>query len=295
MVSYSGKWTPRSTIGDGKWLGGLAHGDIDPRIDGAELYAGSQRGNIFQVVAYPHGAIDNRLIAHIEGREIHTLIAGERELNVFTRPGGLYRLTPTGKDGRFLTQKIEDLPGRVRDAVRLNTGEIATVGRAGKLKLLRLTAKGAKWTTIYRGGMGKGRVTLRPGRQTVLYTTHDDGRVLRHERTDDGDGWKSETIYLGPQGPRGLAAGRFDQDPAVETVAVFGYSGKLQMLSRRPGEGWKVRTIFRDIDKGHWLAVAEVEGRNATDEIIASGFGGRIVLLSRPPGYGLAAPTDDHG
>jgi len=37
---------PRSPCrcGDGKWLGGLCHGDVDPRIAGAELYTGGQNG-----------------------------------------------------------------------------------------------------------------------------------------------------------------------------------------------------------------------------------------------------------
>ena len=79
--------------------------------------------------------------------------------------------------------------------------------------------------------MGMGRIAFAKERPNVLYTTHDDGRILRHERGDAG--WKTATIYLGPEGPRGIAAGRFDADPAVETVAVFGYSGKVQLLSRR--------------------------------------------------------------
>ena len=107
----------------------------------------------------------------------------------------------------------------------------------------------------------------------------------RHERL--GDCWESEVVYLGPQGPRGIAAGRFHADPEVETVAVFGYSAKVELLSRRTGGTWEVETLFVDRDKGHWLCTAELDGRNATDELLASGYGGRIVLLSRPPGYGL--------
>ncbi|MHC4957438.1 MAG: ABC transporter substrate-binding protein [Planctomycetota bacterium] len=302
MVSYSGKWTPIDTVNDGKWLGGLAHGDIDPRIDGAELYTGSQRGNIYQVVAHPHRAIDNRLIAHLPGLEIHTILAGEldprnetRELLVFTRPGALYRLTPTGAHGRFEIAKIADVPDRVRDAIVLPGGAgLATVSRGGRLRQLSIERSGPRWTTIHAAPMGKGRVTLRPaaqGRRLTLYTTQDDGCILRHERTAK-DAWKTETIYCGPQGPRGLVAGRFHADPDVESVAVFGYSRKVQLLSRR-ADGWKVETIFTDTDKGHWLAAAEVDGRNATLEIVASGFGGRITLLARPPGYGLGVATEE--
>jgi hypothetical protein len=78
----------------------------------------------------------------------------------------------------------------------------------------------------------------------------------------------------------------------VETVAVYGYAGKVQLLTR--GEkGWSVETLFVNDRKGHWLCAAELDGRNATDELVASGFGGRVVLLARPPGYGLEGVATD--
>jgi len=92
-------------------------------------------------------------------------------------------------------------------------------------------------------------------------------------------------IYHGPQGPRGIAAGYFDENHQVETIAIFGYSKKVELLSRR-GDGWQVETLFEDRDKGHWLAAAELDGRNNTHELLATGYSGRIVLLTRPTGYG---------
>lgn len=310
LVSYSGKWTPLTRCGDGKWLGGLCHGDVDPRVEGSELYTGGQNGNLYQLRAYPHGALDCRLIAHLPGAEIHTLLAGEfdprsagPELLVFTRPGGLYRLSADGPDGEFRTERLEALPGRVRDALVLSErpgapAEIVTVTRAGTLSLLTIDADGTHWSEIHSERMGMGRVAMRPGTdasRAVLYTTLDDGRVLRHERGADSS-WSTETIFAGAQGPRGLAAGRFDADPSVETIAVFGYGRKVQMLTRRGAE-WTVETLFEDRDKGHWLAAAELDGRNGTDELIGSGYGARIFMLSRSPGFGTAdvltdAPAD---
>ncbi|MHC5011996.1 MAG: hypothetical protein ACYTG6_13800 [Planctomycetota bacterium] len=299
LVSYSGRWTPITTVSDGKWLGGLTHGDLDPRIRGSEIYTGSQKGNVYQVVAYSHGIVDNRLIAHLPGREIHTLVTGELdptsagpELIVFTRPGGLYRMTPTGPDGTFEIAHLQDLPGRVRDAIVLPSERggypgIATVSRTGRLEILRLTREGPQWQTIYRASMGLGRIALRPPRSRapqVLYATHDDGRILRLERAETG-GYAVDEIYFGPPGPRGIAAGRFDEDPDKETVAIFGYSGRVELLTRADG-AWTAETLFQDSDKGHWLAVAELDGRNATREILSSGYSGRVVLLARPPGYG---------
>ncbi len=297
-TGYSGKWTPISVVSDGKWLGGLAHGDIDPRISGAEIYTGSQQGNLYQIVAWPHGILDYRLIAHLPGREIHTIVAGNLDaaspgpvLIVFTRPGGVYRVTPTGKDGKFETKQLIDYDGRVRQALVLphakdETPAIATVSHNGRLELLRLTRDGPKWRTLYEDAMGMGRVALKPtaaGQPLVLYTTHDDGRILRHEQR--GDNWSTETIYLGPQGPRGVVAGGFGETPDLETIATFGYSRSVELLTRTTN-GWRTETIFEDTDKGHWLATAELDGRNNTREIITSGYSGRMVLLARPPGFG---------
>ncbi len=299
LMSYSGRWTPITLLNDGKWLGGLTHGDVDPRVEGSEIYTGSQKGNIYQVRAYGHTLLDGRLIARIEGREIHTLVAGDldprtpgNEVLVFTRPGGLYRLTPTAEHGGFAITKLMNLSGRVRDALALpsrhdGTRPIATVSRTGKLELLTITPDGPVWKTIYRAPMGKGRIAMKPhapGEPVVLYTTHDDGRILRHEEASDG-AWRTETIYLGPQGPRGIAAGTFGKSAAEETVAVFGYSKTVELLARGPN-GWIAETLFEDLDKGHWLAAAELDGRNGTRELLASGYSGRIVLLARPPGYG---------
>ncbi len=303
LWSYSGKWTPMETIRDGAWLGGLAHADVDPRIPGAELYTGGESGNLYQVVPHRWRVLDNRLLAHLPGRAINTIVAADVdpaspgvELVVFTWPGGLYCATPSGPDGTFETTLVEDDIGRVRDAALLpaypgQPPEIAVVTRNGLLQTLSFIDGRPRWTDVYRAGMGKGRLAVRPprpGQPTVVYTTHDDGRILRHERQSTGQ-WESRTIYLGPQGPRGIAAGHFDADSSVETVAIFGYSGLVEIL--RPGTGplWTSEVVFRDVDKGHWLAVAEVEGRNTTDELVCSGYGGRIVLLARPVGYGWDA------
>jgi hypothetical protein len=120
----------------------------------------------------------------------------------------------------------------------------------------------------------------------VLYATCDDGRVIRLEQGKEGT-FTPEVIYAGPQGLRGIVSGRFHADPNVESVAVFGYSRRVQLLTRYD-DRWHVETLFEDVDKGHWLAVGELDGRNATDEIILSGYGARVVLLARPPDCGLA-------
>ncbi len=287
MISYSGKWTPRLAVHDGKWLGAMTQAEIDPTVTGEELYVAGERGSIYQVVPHRGGLFSTRLVAELPGREVHTMVGGEldpaakgNELLVFTRPGGLFRLRAQGPGQAFHVQKIQELDGRVRDALVLpgiGAKRIATVSRAGRLALLTMTKAGAKWQTVYEQAMGMGRLALGKTSDLVLYSTHDDGRILRH--AEHGDSWQTETIFVGPQGPRGLAVGRFSPDPEVETVAIFGYSGKVQLLSRRADGPWQERTIFTDRDKGHWLQSAELDGRNHTDELIGSGYGGRIFML----------------
>lgn len=303
LVHYSGKWTPLSTIEEGEWLGGLDHGDVDPRAPGAELYTGGKKGNVYQVRAYPFGATDHRLIARYPGEEVHTIVAGDldavtagQELLVFTSPGALYRVTPTGADGGFDSVKLCETPGRVRDALVLppRPGErgarVATVARSGELALLTVAGDVARWTVAHAAPVGRGRVALAPareGRGVVLYTTLDDGVILRHEEAPDGK-WATETVYRGPVGPRGVKAGRFDADPTREQLVVFGYSGEVELLSRAGAGPWSVETVFTDRAGGHWLDTLELDSRNATDELIGSGYGGRVFLLSRPPGYGAS-------
>ena len=301
MIPYSGKWTTRYWIHDGKWLGGLTHGDVDPRVDGSEIYTGGQLGNLYQLTGSAHGALDARRIGWIPGHEVHTIVvdpftdSGDALL-VFTRPGGLFRLRADGEHGGFTLTKISEPTGRTRDAVVIegfadDRPVIATVGRPGKLELLEERDGELRWSTVYEATTGMGRIG-RGGQRgafgaeggLVLYTSLDDGRVVRHERV--GESWHSEDIYYGPQGPRGVVAGRFHEDPSCETVAVFGYGAKVELLSRRPGDPWQVETLFVDRDRGHWLSAAELDSRNGTDELLASGYGGRVVLLSRPPGYG---------
>jgi hypothetical protein len=296
-VPYSGRFTPFEVLDDGEWLGGVAFGDVDPRVAGPELYVGGASGRLYVVRGDARGDLEGREIAELADREIHTLVAGDydprtagEELLVFTEPGALWRVTPGDGARDYDVELLDEQPGRVRHAVALpasDTPTLVTVSRAGRLELLTIAADGPRRTLIHAEHEGMGRVALRPpadGAPLALYTALDDGRILRHVREPGGD-FATSTIYLGPKGPRGIAAGSFHADPEVESVAVFGYSGRVELLTRT-GDGWTVETVFTARDRGHWLAACELDGRNATTELLASGYGGRIVLLSRPPGTG---------
>ena len=303
LIPDNGLWSCRETVHDRGWLGALGHGDVDPRLRGTETYVGGEAGDLFLVRAHDHGAIDARWIAHVDGREIQTIVAadldpfeGDDELLVFTQPGGVWRVTPGGPHGTFVSEWISDLDGHVHDAVVLpfevgKLPQVATASRSGALELVSLRDDGLERTVVFQADVGIGRVALAPSnhaREPVLYSSLDDGRVLRHERVDNKE-WRSELVYLGPRGPRGLVAGRFDEDPTVETLAVFGLSGRVELLSRTE-EGWRGETLYEDSGPGHWLAKGELDGRNGTDEILACGHSGKVVLLGRDVGYGVELP-----
>ncbi len=158
-----------------------------------------------------------------------------------------------------------------------------------------MTGEGLMRMTILQEPMEVARLDprrLRGEAPQVLYVARDDGVILRLEEQTDGS-WAREIIYAGPIGRRGVVAGRFYEDPEWESVAVYGYSKKVQILSRSKDGPWRVETVFTDSDRGHWLSRVEMDGRNATDELVGCGFSNRVFILGRRPGYGLpGVPTE---
>lgn len=303
LRSYSGKWTPELTITDGKWFAPVACGDLDPGQDGLEIYTGGAGGRLWEIHPRPTAHFDARVIAEWPGEEIHTLMLGDldrtsagQELLVFLMSGRVASVSYDASGATHATVRdLEPLPGRVRQGFTL-PGEgrespgIVTVSRTGELGLVRLHASKLERSVLAKEPMGLGRVdgVVRDDGKMVLYVTRDDGIVLRFAGRPGQGTLEREVIYVGHQGPRGLVAGRFHEDPARECVVIFGYSTEVEFLSRIPGGAWQAETIFTEVDKGHWLAKGEFDGRNGTEEIIGSGYAGRVFLLGRPPGYGLA-------
>ena len=310
LRSYSGKWTPQPTIEDGQWLAPVAMGDLDSALDGLELYTGGQGGRLWQIRPRPSARFDCRVVAAWPGEEIHTLVLDDldpghdgAELLVFLASGRVHVVRSGEASSQGLqVRQVARLPGRVRQAVVLprpngQTPWVATVSRAGVAAMVRLSGVELERRVIAKEPMGLGRIACSsaPDGKTVLYVSRDDGLILRFAGTRAG-GFEREIVFAGPQGPRGVAVGRFHADPRRECIAIFGYSRDVELLTRLKDQRWQRETIFTDVDKGHWLAVGELDGRNGTHELIGSGYGGRVFLLSRPPGYGLgdgvAAPVE---
>lgn len=312
---YSGKWTAASVTPDGQWLAPSAPADVDPRVPGPEIYCAGKAGNVHRVwiEARPFAKFELRSveIAHVAGEEFHTVLAADlrpgragAELLAFAISGAVYELTPqTAEDGTehaFALRKLATLPGRVRDAVVLpETGaappRIVCASRSGHLLQLRCTDAALAPDVLAAEPMGLGRVAHAgsgaAGRD-VLYVTRDDGVLLRFAQRPAGS-WEREVIFVGREGLRGVAAGRFCKEPGRESVAVFGYGKAVQLVWREGVGPWHADTIYSGPDQGHWLTVGEFDGRNGTDELIATGFGGQVLLLRRPPGYWLLGPAID--
>ena len=290
-------WQP---VMDGRWLGAVARMQPDPRDPWPELFVGGERGNLYRVKPLPQGGFDARVIAYFPGKEIHTLFAADlnpllpgRELYACLSTGEVFLVDrPRSAGGAWKTVLVYKDPGRIRDAVVYPAPEgagedVVCVSRSGRAVRLYRSIDGVAAQVLYTSPQGLSRVDLRLGGngEPVLYVGGDDGKLLRFQEFEGGT-WTGELVYAGPPGLRGVAAGRVDADPSVETVAVFGYSREVVIL-RRTGEGvWEEERVFTAWDKGHWLCAGEVDDRNGTDELVLSGYGARVVLLSRPPGYG---------
>jgi len=307
---YSGKWTAHSVTCDGHWLAPSRPADVDPRVEGRELYAAGRSGSIHRITVDPRPFARFELrtveIGHVAAEEFHTVLAGDLvaehpgdELWAFAITGPLYELTPRSDAGdAFDLRRIAVLPGRVRDALLLPVASgtlVMAVSRSGDLLSLRASNGTVEQEVVTHESSGLGRIARRPRSREdapeVLYVTRDDGVLLRLQRDATG-GWQREVIFAGSQGLRGVAAGNFYAD-GREAVAVYGYGKRVQLVSRSAAGPWQLETIYGSDEQGHWLAVGELDGRNGTDELIATGFQGSVVLLSRPAGYGLAGPAVD--
>jgi hypothetical protein len=308
LQSDSGKWKPQVVVEDGRASSAWAHGDLDPREGGDELYVGGGGGTVYQVVLRG-GRWATAAVASLAGAPLSKLVLGDlvparpgTEMVAFTNTGPVVEVrAPAADEGAFEMAPIGDLGSRARDAVLLpgsadRPPRVLVVLQSGEVALVTVVGGGIERTALCREPMSIARLARRRwDGPEVVYVARVDGLILRFAEDARGT-WTREMIYAGPQGPRGLAAGRFDADPAVETVAVFGYSKKVQLLSRRPGEPWRAETIYTDVGGGHWLTAGELDGRNATDELVGGGFSYHVFMVAREPGYGLdGVPADPDG
>ncbi len=318
LQSDSGKWSSTVVVEDGRSCSAWAHGDVDPRVEGTEVYVGGGSGNVYQVVHQGRKGWSTVMVGTIPDASLSKFIVGDvngahpgNEMIALTNNGPIYEIRVDAKDQGFVFEQIGDLGSRCRDAVLLpgdsrKPPRVAALLQTGEVALVTRTEKGFDRKPLCSEPMSIARIARKPtakrtgpggvegggAEPEVVYVARTDGLILRFAERPDGT-WMRDMIYAGPTGPRGLAAGNFDSDPRTETVAVFGYSKKVQLLTARPGEPWHVETIHTDFGGGHWLAAVELDGRNSTDELVGGGFSFHVFMVARTPGYGLADVAAD--
>lgn len=322
LTGDSGKYSPRLLVEDSSSMSAWALGDLDPRVPGAELYIGGGSGKVHRVNAVrarrrwdpadATSAAPSDAVGSVDGASLSKFVLGDidpahpgNEMLALTNNGPVFDVRPDPNDMKgFVLDKIGDLGSRCRDAVLLpataaRPPRVAALLESGEVALLVRTKEGYSKESLCKEPMSIARLGRRKevaGELEVVYVARIDGLILRFAEQPDGT-WRREPIFAGPNGPRGLAAGRFDIDPTHETLAVFGYSRKVHLLRKRPGAAWEVETIFVDTGGGHWLTAGELDGRNTTDELVGGGFGYHVFLLTRTPGAGYEgiAVDPDHG
>ncbi|MCA8966845.1 MAG: ABC transporter substrate-binding protein, partial [Planctomycetes bacterium] len=248
--------------------------------------------------------VESREIGHVGEVEFHTVLTGNLspapgdEALAFAITGPVYQLVPEGDAGAFVLRQVADVGGRVRDAVVVpGAGGAATilgVSRRGDLLSMRLGPRGLEHRVLLHEDSGLGRICRSPTMPGVFYVTRDDGVLLR-VALGAGGAVDRQVVLATEQGLRGVAAGRFFAD-GRESVAVYGYGKKVQLVSRAAGASWQVEDLYCGVQKGHWLVAGELDGRNGTDELLATGFDGEMIVLAREPGYalpGVAVPAPE--
>jgi hypothetical protein len=251
LVQYGGRTAAFPAVMDGTWLGGLAFGDADPRVEGGELNVGAQRGHLYQVVAHPKGGFDSVVIATFPGREVYSLVVadafGERggELLAGLSDGRLVHVAPP-PDGsrRWLAREVHPEPGRIRQFAAFPSPRspgrdaLALVSRAGRAVLLEPAGGGFEVTVL--GAANQGFARIAQGRERAhgyptLYAIGDAGEVVRFEAVDGGE-WSARTITFTPLGGRGIAAAELDDRNATDEILISGYSKRVVLLSRPAGQ-----------------------------------------------------------
>ena len=314
LQSDSGKWNPKVVVDDGRACSAWAQADLDPDVPGEELYVAGGTGNLHQAVHRGKegwvsrlvGAAPRSPVLEARGRRLRFRPPRRRDACVHELGPGLRGPATRGR-GRHLPPRADRRPGIARARRRPPAGRaggrprVAVILQNGEVALVSMTASGIERRALCAEPMSLARIARKkPADEAavgapeaeVVYVARVDGLILRFSEREDG-AWAREIVFAGPQGPRGLAAGRFDADPRTETVAVFGYSKKVHVLSRRPGEAWRAECAYTDPGGGHWLAAAELDGRNATDELVGGGFSYHVFMVAREAGYGLAGVPGD--
>lgn len=285
-----GAGAPRSEVlyRNGTELTGLAIGEADPDVPGAEIYVG---GFEQDAQGQEHGGHVMQLVPGRAPREVwrggayvHSIeIAGPRRLLVSTYAGEI-RLVELGGAERLLWS---DAPGadverpKIKDAGLLvdpaggARHEALVAFKTGRLLWIDL-AHPESARVVHEEAGGLSRVT--PDAAGGAYVTGYFGRVLHFRRT--GSEWRFEVLDQEgtDSGLRGAVLGRFPAAGQTAPLALFGFHRLVRALVPRAGVLDPV-TLFVDLDRGHAIEAADLVPGNGADELLVGGYSRRVTLL----------------
>lgn len=289
----------------GTELTGLLIADVDPAVDGAEIYVGGylpgatgeeHGGQVLQIAirpgdpqrvrvrpvwrgeAYVHsiellpaqraGAQPGLLVSTYAG-EVHAMHAAD---------GGwqdrvLHREPPNADPE---ANKVKDA-GFLRDPGGRAPHVVLIAFKTGRLLRLDLDRPEAATVLLDEPG-GLSRIT--PDPDGGAYVTGYAGRLLH--LTPDGDGLRCSVLAQEgtDSGLRGAVMGRFPADGAVARLCVFGFHRRCRALVDRHGVLDAV-TLYVDVDRGHTIEAADLVPGNGADEILLGGYSKCITMLVR--------------
>ncbi len=282
--------TPRSEVlyQNGTELTGLAIGDADPSVPGAEIYVG---GFEQDPGGQEHGGHVVQLVPGREPREVwrggayvHSIeIAGPRALLVSTYAGEIHLVELGGADRLLWADargadverpKIKDA-GLLVDPAGGARHEALVAFKTGRLLWIDLAhPETARIVHDETGGLS--RVT--PDPEGGAYVTGYFGRLL-HVRRAGGE-WRIEVLDQEGQdsGLRGAVLGSFPADGTVAHLVVFGFHKLVRALVPRNGVLDPV-TLHVDLDRGHAIEAADLVPGNGADELLVGGYSKRVTLL----------------
>ncbi len=273
---------------NGVELTGLALGDVDPSVPGAEIYVG---GYQHDEQGKEHGGAVYQIVPGRPARTIwsgsayvHSIeIAGPRELLVSTYAGEIHLVQPGGND-RLL---FADAPGadierpKIKDAGLLvdpqggTRHEALVAFKTGRLLCIDLAhPESARFVHEEAGGLSR----ITPDPEGGAYVTGYFGRLLHFRR--DGAEWKFEVLEQEgvDSGLRGAVLGDFPADGTTAHLAVFGFHKLCRALVARAGVLDPV-TLYVDIDRGHTIEAADLVPGNGADELLVGGYSKRVTML----------------
>jgi len=289
LVHFSGG-KPRSEVlyRNGTELTGLAIGDADPSIPGAEIYVG---GYLRGEAGKEQGGAVYQLVPGREARTIwsgsayvHSIeIAGPRALLVSTYAGEVHLVEPGGADHLLWADapgtdverpKIKDA-GLLADPAGGARHEALVAFKTGRLLWIDLAhPESARVVHEEQGGLSR----ITPDAQGGAYVTGYFGRLLHFTRA--GADWRFEVLDQEgtDSGLRGAVLGRFPAAGETAGIALFGYHKLCRALVAHSGV-LDPFTLYVDIDRGHTIEAAELVAGNDADELLIGGYSKRVTLL----------------